>query len=70
MCLPCEDALGLVFMHMLRWDAVKEVACLGVAIAEAGGITLACNIKRAMLRHQEACHAPMGLACMEVIRYT
>ena len=63
-----EDVLGTVFMHMLRWGGVTEVANLAIAIAEAGGITLACDIKRAMLRHQELCHAPVGLVCMEVIR--
>ena len=55
-------------MHMLRWSGVKEVAILGIAIAEAGGIMLACDIKRAMLPCQAACHAPVGLVCMEVIR--
>ncbi len=55
-------------MQMLKYGGVKEVANLGVAIAEAGGITLACDAKRAMLRRQEARHTPVGLVCLEVTR--
>ena len=71
-CTQCtrrrEDALGLVFLHMLERGGVGDVATLGIAVAEAGGITLACDAKRALLRCQEAYHAPMGLVCKEVIR--
>ena len=63
-----EEALGLVFMRMLEQGGLGEVATLGVAMAEAGGITLACDAKRALLRCQEASHAPMGRVCIEVIR--
>ena len=55
-------------MHMLEQGEVEEVAKLGVAVAEAGGIVLACNAKRALLRWQEAYHLPMDSVCTEVIR--
>ena len=65
----CYDALGLVLVDMLQRGGVKKVAKLGVAVAEAGGITLACNAQRALLRVQEARQLPMGCVCREVIRY-
>lgn len=64
----CDDAVGLVLMDMLQRGGLKEAAKLGIAVAEAGGITLACNAQRAMLRFQEACCLPMGSICREVIR--
>ena len=64
----CEDAIGQVLMHMLERGGVEQVAKLGVAVAEAGGIVLACNAKRALLRWQEARRLPMDSVCTVVIR--
>ena len=67
-CCRREEALSLAFMHMLELGGLGEVAAFGIAGAVAGGITVACNAERAVLRCEEARRAPMGRTCLEVIR--
>ena len=67
-CCRRGEALSLVLMHMLELGGLGEVATIGIAVADVGGITLACDAKRALLRCEEARRAPMGRACIEVIR--
>lgn len=60
--------MGLVFLHMLQGGSAKQVATIGIALADVSAIALLCNAERALVRWELARGVPAGTVVLTIIK--